>query len=1205
MLVILSSILVCLASQIYNPEIVEGAQKPCEIGLVVEDFCVDFCPSEYSCDQLASVPKFHPCLSLDFSQPVVFEDVKFDFPKGYSTSLESQTPDMLFGPRGLFLTGPLSMTLKKNDLILAPSFTISLWVLILKPGRILGDTNSNYLVTSSQRNHNEIELKVDCLGIRNEFEIKKEWKNIVTQVQFKSGGKVFIQTNRDFSQGNKDYLNYWKQSEWSFGKNQEELGFTGFVYKAEVFNWIRTEKDEIELKSCLGVESEDCEKCQEFNCVDKCCEKLYAKRITTESKTCNLFYYLDGYNCKMMGKSNATALIFNMDTSSENVVDLANSSFFLKPFGNPISSYQRGKYLDGKSGYTLDTKLNFGNYLTLVFWVKPVRDYEKMLFNDSKSFVVNLYTTQVELINSTQNTCKILNLSTLSEWTYLAINFLNSTTNVMISYSKSTVLSNICSNFAPDEFYSIFSFFGLSQNINKDKNFKGWAYLIAFSLFAESLYIPNNSNEICSILGFTNTCLWDCDLGEYYSSSNTCLKCPDSINCKSIETTPLCSDSNCTNCINGMGYKCTKCDRYLVDNFCYSECPFTYEVSNSSCKKSSIFAIDSDSSTQFGSTVMNFGVYQPLVVTGIGYYFKPITEVKSSNSFYLSHEYSIMIWFKIANSGTVNFGFNLQNQISAYCNATTSNISSKYQGNWVILRLKKHPYSVFTSEYQYNIYNGLKIQEQCIINTDVIYTKSYIQNIVMLNLTKSEFSIKTDSNASAFVYKYTFFNSFESYDVNIDTTKSSNCPYITPHSCRDNCNQTTYINNTQCLNCSKNCQTCTDGTIYGCTSCQSGKFLYLNLCLDQCPGLYSVSGSICNRPSINKIEWDFNIYSRYTNSTQGKLAFKRNEIKGFQYNRGWYTNNVALENSFQFSHFFGLALWARSDSFIKISRLLPSSQSTELEIKLSTSITLRLNTKSIELPSILNSTSNWSYYSIRIMKSANSTIIEFAFNGQVMNSTSYIEFIFESFPDSLTSISADSPFWILRLLYVFESFDNDVKSYFVQEGGIKCLSYLGFCPSNCGFGYYLNGSDCLKCNGCDNCENGILCQSCKDPLCGVCSEGYNKTCDQCVDGAELSNSLCNCKTGLNAYQSSCILCQKYCTGCKNSEYRGCTQCVKELNSQCAAKCPSLFTEDSGKCSLSNEGSFTVKFDWLNNSFYSEEKLVTFKQIKRKKPCCSL
>ena len=1213
MLAILGLCLACYQCMPNDPSPSSELKKSCDDGFRVENFCLDFCPSDYTCSQFSSVPKGNPSLSLDFSKTVDPSTLRFEYSDPFSPTSRGQDLAPLQSSRGLFLDNTQVITLKKKDLALAPSFTVNIWVLIIKPGMVLADENLSFTINSSQLELNVLEIEISLFGVKSQMKVVRGWVNILAQVKFRDQGSVLIELNGKSGQGIVEFGNYWNGVKWNIGKSENGGdGFVGFLYKVEIFNWISGNEGEIELLGCLEMELEKCQNCQGRDCFEKCCgenrnikRRLYSRNLSTTE--CNLFYYAQGTSCIPMNSPNMTALIFNMGSTLTNVPDLSQK-YTLNQVGTAVHGYNRGKYLDNGSSYSLSISSHLNISATFTFWVKYESTTTSILFRDNSNTEISINSLSISLSFLGNTVTTLANVVPSNTWIYLNIKYsLNSFYISAQSSNDNSKKNDTCT-------YASVSILNYKSPFTLFTAYKGWVYLFAYSLYENTLYNPYlKLNTVCEYYGFKNTsCLWNCPVGKFDTGS-TCADCEYNNNgCKSNITTSLCLDGDCSECNNSMNYKCTKCNSYLVENFCYPQCPITYVTQEKKCLRGQTFLMNRNNIVNMFSLnsflLIDFSLSPAIVAVDKGYYFKPLTNITSYVTYYLPHEYSVTIWFKIENAGEVKFGFESQEVLSKYVSSTNQ--------KWTILRLKRHPVYSASSDFNYNIYNGVQVNDKVMVDNTQYSLNTFILSTVKSLITSSRFLILTESSCALFVYTYNFHNSYESFEVLMQNNPT--CPYFGDSNCRNDCELRSYkFENTctkcdpSCYTCSNNnscaspvcyssCDSCTDTSLYGCTSCKPGKFAYRNLCLDACPWLFSDSNSVCVPPVQDRIEWNFNINSKTAVSTSSNLIFESVEQNAFQYNRGWYTNSVSLNQNIQFSPYFCLGLWARSDNNIKILR---SNSEQELLITLNSAISMNIKTqigqKSGSSPATTsNLISSWSYYSFRIIPSLYAIFLQGSINGIEKFSNYYANETYISSSTAQTTISSDTFFWIFKFTYVFESFQSSVQNVFVDALGITCLRYLTFCPWNCAQKMYLSDNQCLACkSGCSTCMNGDSCTFCADKLCKICNNGYSAICDSCIDNAQLINSVCQCKADYYLYQNTCIKCESSCSQCSSELYRGCTKCIKTLNEQCTTLCPTFFTQSSGSnCDPSNLRSITTKFTSLNKVFLSEEKSIDLESV---------
>lgn len=372
------------------------------------------------------------------------------------------------------------------------------------------------------------------------------------------------------------------------------------------------------------------------------------------------------------------------------------------------------------------------------------------------------------------------------------------------------------------------------------------------------------------------------------------------------------------------------------------------------------------------------------------------------------------------------------------------------------------------------------------------------------------------------------------------------------------------------------CLSCSSKSSTGCTTCNSGHYLYNNLiCLQSCPSTYSVQGSTCTAPSDPLLfDMDFykstNINSRTFNGFSSAYSFRFSNFKSNSLiptlDRGFLSTSVSVmvsDTSWVPGPDMTFRFWVYPTLSGVIFEVYGSSY-TSFSIGVNSNFSLSLRTlnqgtgSTAFTDSFLSSPNSFNAWDLVLISFSQNTAelvaVKLRLNGnEVYYSVSSREASF-GYGNTWSFGSYVNGNAFKGFLYKFRA-DNAVLDSDLQ----------GFSLVNCGPYNYLDGSTCRYCSG--DCDWSV----CSGSSCSICSgckycEGYSKG---------------DCSCG----GSTC--CQRGCTSC--TDFYVCIICGNEytlVDGICIAKSPLIdvkFTGDfAGYYGKFRTGSDGTRFYYKSN-----------------------
>ena len=564
---------------------------------------------------------------------------------------------------------------------------------------------------------------------------------------------------------------------------------------------------------------------------------------------------------------------------------------------DPIPVKNRGLYFDGVARYLVsNTGLTLNYKFSVAIWINT---NSGNYYFDKNTFVL-YYLNYAQIYLSNPYTGLNFYTNTVSRqynWYFVtySVNFMSATTSIVISQNlySSTVLST--NGYA---FYDTENLLFIGKSSSGESYFNGYLYTV--KIWQTAITDFSSAYNTCGT-GLGATCLWNCNIGNYYnyyeancdvcqsscttgcSTWGTCNKCLsttcatcDNFNntctqtivspCKSsyyLSTTLNCCSSSCKDCYGPSLFNCKACfsPKYLIAQACVTSCPIGYTISSSSCIASiSPFITlnlnviqdtltDSSSGIQFG-TGKDTSFYptgtssDPIPAVQRGYYFTP-TSYLSSQSIILPYNFTMVFYLKHLSPGQFLSKGKLSITTSPLFNVSIASVINATFPlipitDWIVLAINLWTKMTGTTTVS-------------LAYPPAASTSQFVYGKIFLDSSGSLVLGASSGSFTGFIYQFLMYI----YPQSVSTLTANMCSNSSQTGCLWNCDITHYLSGSSCIACEESCLNgCRRGTdcdlcqdllcLYcsgyeTCTECKANAVLVSNVC--ECDQYYSMDSS--------------------------------------------------------------------------------------------------------------------------------------------------------------------------------------------------------------------------------------------------------------------------------------------------------------------------------------------------------------------------
>ena len=811
-------------------------------------------------------------------------------------------PEVSFtSDRGLFFSSA-SRVLFGKDIVLAPFFTAQLWILIIRPGEILSDTQNSFEILSNPINfltkYNEHSIAIGWENV---------WTNLIATYEFHFSGTLIMTLYSNSQKSTKHLISSYTTTPRSLILGSlTNSSFSGFLYKFSLINSIFSKSIELHLPECDFSLSPECSSLlttphpstpNKFP-IETCCNTLNPRKRKT------FCYNYEGSTCKVRSLIQPDFVNYTSDVvdgefkysnyyfggitfplwkNNVSSIVATDKVHQLIPYSTLKGFHMRGQYFDGNQFFVDSPNIAIFSRFWMVFWIRSVLDSFLLFEKNGITMSVELTLIRIKYGKEYIFTNKFYNKLA---WNSLTFGLSTVPGNITDSYFSLSAQVNgksysqlISSTFTP-----FLSTLYLGTNSSQVLKFKGWMYLFQYSIFKAP--VNNNFKEIknnCYTYPDNNiNCLSSCNNSQYLSAQGICTNCSSS--CEDCLTS-----SQCFTCFDPV---CASCSEYQVceicatgfsfNGICYPECPFNTKSSNQSCIAQD--EVQFFNFTQDGLITSPDSMFldhltgpDPVYLLNRGNYFGKNSYFRTSEKFYFAFEFKVLIMIRAQVLNQVSVGvpgvFNVQiknNGIYIEINsASYYNTSFSDPAGWksIMLRSRYHQYldECNKTEYTYDLDFPIPLYD---IRLQVFGSEGFKQSFTQFpslrysDHPKRYLEIKTLSNSSALIYILAY------------NTKNFKLTQSTQHYMNEisldyplKCSISEYYNSTtlSCSPCPSPCITCHNST----TCATSLQVSLLNFSVSECPTFYYFDGNFCI--SLDETGADFKL-----ESLKGKISDGRN-----------------------------------------------------------------------------------------------------------------------------------------------------------------------------------------------------------------------------------------------------------------------------------------------------------------------------------------
>mmetsp|Transcript_8052 Transcript_8052/g.15818 ORF Transcript_8052/g.15818 Transcript_8052/m.15818 type:complete len:1505 (-) Transcript_8052:34-4548(-) len=424
--------------------------------------------------------------------------------------------------------------------------------------------------------------------------------------------------------------------------------------------------------------------------------------------------------------------------------------------------------------------------------------------------------------------------------------------------------------------------------------------------------------------------------------------------------------------------------------------------------------------------------------------------------------------------------------------------------------------------------------------------------------------------------------------MNVCTPYCSSCPdFYTCSGCQDGY----YLSLGVCKACHATCKTCTAGTSFDCSSCDTSKRAYMGLCVNDCPTSSTSSSTTCTLSNADLLYYQLvdltQLVYDETLSCHGRkgLAYAKEDSRDPQpsFQRGLYFDgddilSVTPQSSdtpLVMPVAFTMEAWIRPTtasgtifSGWKVDSIDFYSSITVLKVVYASTLSLWIYNKSQYTTTFSIAQGDWHYIAMGIEHSSSTHRVCFVADSS--NACSNIDISgYEEFNSDDRFGVGFLPTGPVAFQDFFQGFMYKLRflNYFLLPTTLQtsststtCTGSCSLCPPNkclstCSFSQYISSTG--ACDSCDStCAKGCydyktcgmssetLSSSCRSFLLG-CTDCYTNRCKSCLDEHSIySSGNCICDPSYIDVDSSlsllCTQCSPQCATCSSPDY--CLSC---------------------------------------------------------------
>ena len=604
--------------------------------VLLESSCLSVCPTGYdlvqasnSCQVSSSAELFYLAF-YRFLQFTASSIGDFQNSSGLSFNDSSQSSPIPTKDRGFYFPKG-SQLYSTTSWIIAPSFSLSLYINILEDGEILKFKINNTTIIKLK----SISGVLNFSALYTDCSSNKQYIKSIYYTYTSNWNYLVIYHNQ---KNNSNYILFNNvvatPSAYEFRADSDAIAviggsFKGFISQLLFLNtfdiytylfnalptcisyqfysstscnncttntwpWcVRNASNSIcysaNCSSCIGYGYSECLACSNGNIAPDCSTNSVCKTSagTFNCTSCTSSHTLiDGLCLRLPYKYNVSALntpIVNINFANiaQFYGDLfqsgANSATY-SPFNNPeaddpLSVKSRGIYFNGVSSYlTTNTSISLNYKFSLAFWTYAMNDKRIFHANGISLHSSGYYMISLGAIEENQ----IYLLSdkytlNINQWSFysLTIGFVSGTTNLIFSIN----LVESFNSYDGDYYDNPSGILALASNSN---GYQGFMY--SFVLWNTDIYDFSDQYNVCGT-NLNATCLWNCSVDQYYNSlENECSSCDSTC-------TAGCSTwASCNQCLNQSCGVCTNFNSTCISNG-YNPClnGFVLNQNNQCC----------------------------------------------------------------------------------------------------------------------------------------------------------------------------------------------------------------------------------------------------------------------------------------------------------------------------------------------------------------------------------------------------------------------------------------------------------------------------------------------------------------------------------------------------------------------------------------------------------------------------------------------
>ena len=594
---------------------------------------------------------------------------------------------------------------------------------------------------------------------------------------------------------------------------------------------------------------------------------------------CPIGYLGDGGNCVLITTEIVNFSIQGFKITGDDYFTTANSGQYypVTGLGQALPALNRGYYFTSTTSMASDAILLSYN-LTFVLWIKQMQpgiilQKNLMHLTSNSTNITFTYSSSIKVgFPGFPNT----------DWNLLSLQYSSnmvSSFTVGISYPPGNYTVQ-----SPGTYMMIDS---TSSLILGDASASFTGFIYSFQIYNTLPTTITSSLLQCNSTILSN-CLWDCDIGYYWSTPSCvlcktgctegcigetyCNLCADPIcydcsdfyavcsQCKSnaaivgsscecnggyywdidLEVCAVCSNV-CLTCSGPNTYDCTSCANslFLLAQICVDICPIGYQEVSGNCVLTvnevvdftiTGFTISGDNYFTTANSIEHYPVSitsQPLPALNRGYYFSSTTTM-SSDTILLSYNLTFVLWIKQLQPGIIlqKDSMYLKSSISSIVFTYSTLITASFPG------MPNTHWNLLSLKYSSDYISNFTVG---VSYPPASFTVDYPGIFAIIDTCSSLVLGDYSSSFVGFIYSFQIYNTL----LTTITSSLQQCTSTIESNCLWNCDLSHYWSTTSCLSCKSGC---TEGCIGG---------TYCNLCNDpicsECTEFYGT----CNECKSN------------------------------------------------------------------------------------------------------------------------------------------------------------------------------------------------------------------------------------------------------------------------------------------------------------------------------------------------------------------